>query len=505
MKRFLILLLAVLTISLPATAAENVEIYIDNELLECEVSPVNIDERVLVPMRAIFEALGVQVFWNGDDRTVWVERGREFMCIPIDSSEIGTGIKNSDDEEVWVDTIHIDVPARIIDDRTFVPVRAVSEMLGAKVSWDGDNNRVVIDSRINEGGNVYYTSLSDFGRLYTVGKNGQFRHKLSDKTAYNLKVYDGDVFYQAKENNYIYQAGENTEERVLVKHSSDMLDIDGGYIYYQQLEDVKRNYGVLYRVNIESGEIERITDNAVQYPKKYRDYIYFNLDNDNKMYGITLDGTSVITIATGDEPALRPFNCVFYGDYILMEDGFWYGNIIRMDLDGSNAATISKGNSLIFKEQQVTNQVIYLNPERGQDIYSVNLDGSDLHLVHEGDPSWLDIDLLAKWDNMIYYRHPFRKEIYRVNLDGSNEIYIGYADDMKIVNGQMFTSHNGLYLDNLDATNSIKLYDRAVKSFEVIGSDVYIVDNASSKLYLADFNGNRSAVTSDSVGEWVSD
>ena len=49
------------------------------------------------------------------------------------------------------------------------------------------------------------------------------------------------------------------------------------------------------------------------------------------------------------------------------------------------------------------------------------------------------------------------------------------------------------------------LYDRAVKSFEVIGSDVYIVDNASSKLYLADFNGNRSAVTSDSVGEWVSD
>ena len=125
--------------------------------------------------------------------------------------------------------------------------------------------------------------------------------------------------------------------------------------------------------------------------------------------------------------------------------------------------------------------------------------------MHEGDPSWLDIDLLAKWDNMIYYRHPFRKEIYRVNLDGSNEIYIGYADDMKIVNGQMFTSHNGLYLDNLDATSSIKLYDRAVKSFEVIGSDVYIVDNASSKLYLADFNGNRSAVTSDSVGEWVSD
>lgn len=504
MKRFLILLLAVFTVSsYPVTAAENVEIYIDNELLECEVNPVNIDGRVLVPMRAIFEALGLEVYWNGENRTVWAERGDEFICIPIDSTEIGTGIKNSDEADVWVDTIQVDVPAKIINDRTFVPVRAVSETLGSRVSWDGENNRVVIDSRRDENGVVYYSSLSDYGRLYSVGKNALLRHKLSDKTAYNLKMYNGYVYYGAKENNYIYRANDEAGESAVVKKAADMLAIEDGYLYYQELDSRKKNYGVIYRVNLRNNDVERLTDNAVQYPEKYRDYIYFNLDNDNKMYGVTLDGTEVITIDTGDEPVLRPFNCIFYGDYILMEDGVWYGNIIRTDLDGANAAAITNSNSLIFKNQEVTNQIVYLNPEQGQDIYSVNLDGSDLHLVHKGDPTWLDIELLAKYGNMIYYRHPFRKEIYRVNLDGSNETYIGYADDMKIIGGRMFTSYNGLYMDNLDATDSVKLYGRAVKSFEVIGDSIYIVDNVSSKLYIADFGGSSSAVTSDSVGEWV--
>lgn len=505
MKRFLILLIAVMTINCTAMAAENVEIYIDDELLECEVTPVNIDGRVLVPMRAIFEALGMQVFWNGNDRSVWAERGDEFICIPIDSTEIGTGVKNSDGADVWVDTIQVDVPARIIDDRTFVPVRAVSETLGSRVSWDGDRNRVIIDSRRNEKGIVYYTSLSDYGKLYSVGKNGLLRNKISDKTVYNLKMYDGYVYYQDKEDNYIYKANDEEGETAVVRKTSDMLAVEDGYLYYQETDGRKKNYGVLYRIGLSDGEIERLTDNPVQYPLKYRDYIYFNLDNDNKMYAVTKDGTEVITIDTGDEPVLRPFNCVFYGDYILMEDGVWYGNIIRMDLNGENAAPISRSNSLIFKNQEVTNQVLYLNPEQGQDIYSVNLDGSDLHLVHKGDPSWLDIELLAKWDNMIYYRHPMRKEIYRVNLDGSNETYVGYADDMKIIDGRMFTSYNGLYADELYADKSVKIYDRAVKDFKVMGEDIYVLDGASSKLYITDLDGNKSAVTSDGTGEWVTE
>ena len=60
MKKLIALLISGI-IMLPcvnAFANDVIEVYIDGEKLECDVNPKNIDERVLVPMRAIFEAFG---------------------------------------------------------------------------------------------------------------------------------------------------------------------------------------------------------------------------------------------------------------------------------------------------------------------------------------------------------------------------------------------------------------------------------------------------------------
>ena len=107
MKRLILPLIAGAVIAFGAQtyAAENVEIYIDGEKLECEATPVNIDERVLVPMRAIFEALGVEVSWNGAERTVYAARGDEFMGLTVDSNIMNTGVYNSDGDAIWVDEI----------------------------------------------------------------------------------------------------------------------------------------------------------------------------------------------------------------------------------------------------------------------------------------------------------------------------------------------------------------------------------------------------------------
>ena len=180
MKKLIALLISGV-IMLPcvnAFANDVIEVYIDGEKLECDVNPKNIDERVLVPMRAIFEAFGANVSWDNNGRTVWAERNGEFICVPVDNQIMSTGVYNSDGSAIWVDQIQLDVPAKIIDDRTYVPVRAVSETLGATVGWDGENNRVVIDSRINESGTVYYASDSDYQKLYSVDKNSADRNYL---------------------------------------------------------------------------------------------------------------------------------------------------------------------------------------------------------------------------------------------------------------------------------------------------------------------------------------
>ncbi|MGI6327645.1 MAG: copper amine oxidase N-terminal domain-containing protein [Dethiobacteria bacterium] len=93
-----------------------------------------VDGRFLVPMRGIFEALGAVVAWDGETRTVTGTRGDITVKLTIDSK---TATVNEN-------IIELDVPATIIDGRTFVPTRFVGESLGANVSWDQVNRIATI-------------------------------------------------------------------------------------------------------------------------------------------------------------------------------------------------------------------------------------------------------------------------------------------------------------------------------------------------------------------------
>ena len=96
-----------------------------------------------------------------------------------------------------------------------------------------------------------------------------------------------------------------------------------------------------------------------------------------------------------------------------------------------------------------------------------------------------------------------RAEVYRVNLDGSNDTYVCYADTVKVFDGRLFSSYDGLYTGSLDASDLTKIYDKDVDDFDVIGNTLYFTDAYSKRLYMSDFAGNRNVITADSVGEWV--
>lgn len=96
--------------------------------------PVMADDRVLVPLRAIFEALGAQVMWDGETQTVTAVKGRSEIALKIGENKISVnGVSKP-----------VDVPARLINDRTFVPVRVISESLECVVDWNGAEKTVVI-------------------------------------------------------------------------------------------------------------------------------------------------------------------------------------------------------------------------------------------------------------------------------------------------------------------------------------------------------------------------
>jgi hypothetical protein len=102
--------------------------------------PVIRDGRTLVPMRALFEALGADVDWDAQTRTAVGTRGNAEVLIPIDSTgPTVNGVKKT-----------IDVPAQIIDGRTFIPLRFIGEALGDEISWDGNARKITVNTQAEE-------------------------------------------------------------------------------------------------------------------------------------------------------------------------------------------------------------------------------------------------------------------------------------------------------------------------------------------------------------------
>ncbi len=117
-------------------ADDEISVEIDGVKQQYDVMPVIINGRTLVPMRAIFEAFGAEVFWDETNRSVAASKDSVAVLLKIDSD-----IATLNGSEVTLDS-----PATIVNGRTLVPVRFVSEALGNNVDWDADTKTVIITS-----------------------------------------------------------------------------------------------------------------------------------------------------------------------------------------------------------------------------------------------------------------------------------------------------------------------------------------------------------------------
>lgn len=136
---FIVAAVSALSISTATFADNNVpSVYLNGEKLTFtdNVNPYidEASERTLVPMRDIFEAVGATIQWDEATNTVIAVKGDSFVTLQIGSPK---AFVNS---EEYI----LDVNAVIKEDKTFVPLRFVSEALGAQVDWDNDNYAVII-------------------------------------------------------------------------------------------------------------------------------------------------------------------------------------------------------------------------------------------------------------------------------------------------------------------------------------------------------------------------
>lgn len=135
MKKIITAIIAILTMTSIANAQSDIQININGEKFENQIAPIVKEDRVLVPMREIFENFGAEVFWDDDTKTVTAVLGSEAVLLQIDNNLL---FKPGE-------TIEMDVAPVIVNERTMVPLRAVAAGLGAEVEWDDATRCVNID------------------------------------------------------------------------------------------------------------------------------------------------------------------------------------------------------------------------------------------------------------------------------------------------------------------------------------------------------------------------
>lgn len=154
MKRTILAFLIAVMLTVSAGA---VNLYVDTAKIETDVSPVVVEGRTLVPVRAIFEALGATVEWDQETKTATGTKGDIVITIQINNT---TAYVNNEAKT-------LDVPAQLVNNRTMVPARFISEALECEVTWDQATQTAAVANE-TKGHQIYVTET---GKRYHYDPN----------------------------------------------------------------------------------------------------------------------------------------------------------------------------------------------------------------------------------------------------------------------------------------------------------------------------------------------
>lgn len=104
-------------------------VYVNGKEVNFEGNPpIKEDGRILVPLRPIFEAIGVEITWDSETQTIRSTKGNSSVELTINSSMAYINGR----------AVSLDVPARIFNESTYVPLRFVGESWDLNVRWSQD-------------------------------------------------------------------------------------------------------------------------------------------------------------------------------------------------------------------------------------------------------------------------------------------------------------------------------------------------------------------------------
>jgi len=132
-----ILSVAAISILAATSLARDVYVSVDGQRIEFQgAQPQMMGDHVMVPLRGVFERIGANVDWDAGNQTVMARRRDTRVELRIN------------DTQAYVNghAVPVQYPAQVIEGSTMVPIRFISESLGADVTWDDNASTVFIST-----------------------------------------------------------------------------------------------------------------------------------------------------------------------------------------------------------------------------------------------------------------------------------------------------------------------------------------------------------------------
>ena len=141
-KKFKLVLLILAAILMTGfKGPSEVKIYVNGKLVKSDQPPIIKSSRTFVPVRVIAENLGAKVEYHGEDLTVTIEKDHTSILLAIGDDTAWYS------DEVKAGPVPIDAPAFIKNNRTYIPLRAVSELFDMDVKWNAKKRAVYINDK----------------------------------------------------------------------------------------------------------------------------------------------------------------------------------------------------------------------------------------------------------------------------------------------------------------------------------------------------------------------
>ena len=414
----IILSLVLLLSSIQVVFANNdITVKIDGQQIAFDVPPQLINGRTMVPLRAIFESLGATVEWNNNTQTVTSARGNTIISLTIDNTTMYVnGVAKPLDTPACLISGRTLVPVRAISEafgcdvqwdgtnNSVIITSSISKKSNANLANDGHfvfaNGWVYYckDSKIykmkTDGTNKqiiyndYATSLNLVNDwLYFVSKNKINKIKTdgtemtvltSINWVYDCMVVDGNKIYYVDESCVLSKANLDGSNITRIGYVTTLFfQVEGDWIYYNpEISPSGLTFGNICRIKTDGTQQSKIIDSSTYDFNVVDGWIYYdNSEYQNSgIFKARIDGSGKKKLAEKKE--ITAINVIgewiYYFTYYDLYSDPIQGELRKVDLNGQNDTFVKKYNFCIYYIGTADNIVV-----------CDGVDNSDIALIND--------------------------------------------------------------------------------------------------------------------------